>query len=94
MSPFDDKKLRQIAESVKAYFQERKVSNLFVVKVLEKLAKSLHGSQMEKAQLLAYLQEVVRRCPAWLSLHDNAEGRLLRLLQPLTLAEVYKLLEA
>jgi hypothetical protein len=91
---FDSLKIKQITESIKTYFSERKVSNLFVVKVVEKLAKSVHGNLMEKSQLLAYVKEIVRKCPNWLSLHDNFEGQILRLGQPLQMPEIYKLLEA
>lgn len=93
-SAFDTIKLRHIAESIKTYYQERKVSNLFVVKVLERLAKSLHCSLMERSQLEAYVKEIVRKCPNWLSLHDNFEGQILRLGQPLQLSEIHKLLDA
>jgi hypothetical protein len=93
-SGFDSTRLKHIAESIKTYFNERKVSNLFVVKVVEKLAKSLHGNLMEKTQLLAYVKEIVRKCPAWLSLHDNFDGQILRLGQPLQMPEIHKLLDA
>ena len=70
------------------------MSNLFVVKVLERLAKSAHCSLMERSQLEAYVKEIVRKCPAWLSLHDNFEGQILRLGHPLQLPEIHKLLYA
>ena len=92
-SEFEITRLRLIAESVSKYFTERRVANLFVVKVLEKLAKSQHCSQMDKSLTLGYLTEIVKRCPSWLSVHDNSEGRILRLNKSLALNDIYRMLE-
>lgn len=92
-SSFDRQKLRAIAEAIRLYYQERKVSNLFVVKVLERLGKSAHLGLMERSQLLAYLKEIARKCPSWVSLLENPEGQILRQSEALSLAEVYKLLD-
>ena len=87
----DPVKLRQIAMSIRSYYIERKVSNLFLKFVLEKLSKNAYGSLMEKSQLEDHIQELVRRCPSWLAILDNSEGKILRLCQPLQLSEIYKM---
>lgn len=88
---FDSVKLKQIAMSIRSYYVERKVSNLFLKLVVDKLSKNAYGSLMEKSQIEDHIQELVRRCPSWLAILDNSEGKILRLCQSLQLADIYKL---
>lgn len=92
-SDFDSVRLRGIAMAVRGYFSERKVSNLFVARIVDRLAKSGCTSMMDRSEIDGHLRETVRRCPDWLSVVPNLEGDILRQGKSYQLSDIYKLLD-
>lgn len=90
---FDPVKIKAIAESIWSYFGQKKISNLFMARVIERLSKAGCTSMMERAQIDRHVREVARRCPLWLSVVPNPEGDILRQAKPNQLTEIYKLLD-
>lgn len=90
----DPMKLRAIAESVRLYFLEKRVSNLFVAFVLERLARSGQTSNMNRSQIHNHLRIVASKCPQWLTIVINPDGEILRQSKVHQLTDIHQMLES
>ena len=90
---YDPIKLKSISELVWGYFAEKKILNLFITRVIDRLTKAGCTTLMERSQIDRHLREVARRCPSWLSVVPNVDGDILRQCKSHQIPEIYKLLD-
>lgn len=75
----DKKSLRGVAEVLRLSYQERKVSNMFLVQIVDRVQRNPNSPFKSKEEIKEAIMILVQRFPSWLSLHSNPAGDIIRL---------------
>jgi hypothetical protein len=68
--------LIKICHSIKQYYTNRAVNNMFIDNVIERLLKHM---VMSRAELRQSIEVIISRGNGWLSTHSNERGEILRM---------------
>ena len=91
LGEFECKEIIDLSNSIMLYYSNRKVSNMFLCQVIDRLTKSSATSRIySKAEITDRVQFVVDSSKGWLTKVENPNGVLLRLNSKIPLSEVHE----